>query len=136
MAGSHSRACRSAGRRYGARSSRSPRWATALAAATTRTGVFATVHVPMVHPVFAAKALATVDHVSNGRAGLDIVCGWNPEEFAMFGLELIEERYAQGLEWFDIITRIYTADAPFDHDGKFYQLKNVSGRPRPLQRPR
>jgi alkanesulfonate monooxygenase SsuD/methylene tetrahydromethanopterin reductase-like flavin-dependent oxidoreductase (luciferase family) len=98
--------------------------------------VFATVHVPMVHPVFAAKALATLDHVSNGRAGLNIVCGWNPEEFAMFGLELIEERYAQGLEWFDIMTRIYTAEAPFDYDGKFYQLKNVSGRPRPLQVPR
>ena len=106
-------------------------FATALAGVTERTGVFATVHVPMVHPVFAAKALATLDHVSNGRAGLNIVCGWNPEEFAMFGLELIEERYAQGLEWFDIMTRIYTAEAPFDYDGKFYQLKNVSGRPRP-----
>ena len=81
-------------------------FATALAGVTERTGVFATVHVPMVHPVFAAKALATLDHVSNGRAGLNIVCGWNPEEFAMFGLELIEERYAQGLEWFDIMTRI------------------------------
>jgi alkanesulfonate monooxygenase SsuD/methylene tetrahydromethanopterin reductase-like flavin-dependent oxidoreductase (luciferase family) len=89
-----------------------------------------------VHPVFAAKALATLDHVSYGRAGLNIVCGWNPEEFAMFGLELIEDRYAQGLEWFDIITRIYTSDAPFDHEGKFYRLKNVSGRPRPLQTPR
>jgi dimethylsulfone monooxygenase len=111
-------------------------FATALAGVTERTGVFATVHVPMVHPVFAAKALATLDHVSNGRAGLNIVCGWNPEEFAMFGLELIEERYAQGLEWFDIMTRIYTAEAPFDYDGKFYQLKNVSGRPRPLQVPR
>jgi len=111
-------------------------FATALAAATTRTGVFATVHVPMVHPVFAAKALATLDHTSNGRAGLNIVCGWNPEEFAMFGLELIEDRYAQGLEWFEIIARIYTADAPFDYNGKFYQLKNVSGRPRPLQIPR
>ncbi len=98
--------------------------------------VFATVHVPMVHPVFAAKALATVDHVSNGRAGLNIVCGWNPEEFGMFGLELIEERYAQGLEWFEIMNRIYTADAPFDYDGKFYKLKAVSGKPRPVQQPR
>ncbi len=90
----------------------------------------------MVHPVFAAKALATLDHVSNGRAGLNIVCGWNPEEFAMFGLELIEDRYAQGLEWFDIINRIYTSSEPFDFDGKFYRLKNVSGQPHPLQRPR
>jgi dimethylsulfone monooxygenase len=108
----------------------------ALAGVTRKTGVFATVHVPMVHPVFAAKALATVDHVSNGRAGLNIVCGWNPEEFGMFGLELIEDRYAQGLEWFDIINRIYTSTESFDYDGKFYKLKNVSGKPRPLQSPR
>ena len=103
---------------------------------TQNIAVFATVHVPMVHPVFAAKALTTVDHVSNGRAGLNIVCGWNPEEFGMFGLELIEERYEQGLEWFEIMNRIYTADAPFDYDGKFYKLKAVSGKPRPLQTPR
>ena len=90
----------------------------------------------MVHPVFAAKALATVDHVSNGRAGLNIVCGWNPEEFALFGLPMIEDRYAQGLEWFEIMNRIYTAAEPFDFDGKFYQLKNVSGKPRPVQSPR
>jgi FMNH2-dependent dimethyl sulfone monooxygenase len=110
--------------------------AAALAGVTQRIGVFATVHVPMVHPVYAAKALTTLDHVSNGRAGLNIVCGWNPEEFAMFGLELIEDRYAQGLEWFEIINRIYTSSEPFDFDGQFYKLKNVSGKPRPLQPPR
>ena len=110
--------------------------AAALGAVTQNIAVFATVHVPMVHPVFAAKALTTIDHVSNGRAGLNIVCGWNPEEFGMFGLELIEARYEQGLEWFDIMNRIYTADAPFDYDGKFYKLKAVSGKPRPLQQPR
>jgi dimethylsulfone monooxygenase len=110
--------------------------AAGLAGVTQRIGVLATVHVPMVHPVFAAKALATLDHVSNGRSGLNIVCGWNPEEFALFGLKLIEDRYAQGQEWFDIVNRIYTATEPFDYDGTYYQLKNVSGKPRPLQSPR
>ncbi len=110
--------------------------AVGLAGVTRRTAVLATVHVPMLHPVYAAKSLATLDHISNGRAGLNIVCGWNPEEFALFGLKLIEDRYEQGLEWFDIINRIYTATEPFDYDGKYYQLKNVSGKPRPLQSPR
>lgn len=110
-------------------------YAAGLAAATTRIGVFSTVHVPMVHPVFAAKALSTVDHVSGGRAGLNIVCGWNPEEFGMFGLPMIDNRYDQGLEWFEIISRIYAGET-FDHDGTFYHLKGVSGRPAPLQRPR
>jgi len=111
-------------------------FAAGLAGVTERIALFSTVHVPMAHPVFVAKALATVDHASNGRAGLNIVCGWNPEEFAMFGLELIENRYAQGLEWFEILSRIYTEDDPFDFAGKFYKLEKVSGKPRPLQRPR
>ena len=63
-------------------------FAAGLASATQQIGLFMTVHVPIVHPVYAAKALATVDHISGGRAGLNIVCGWNPDEFAMFGIQL------------------------------------------------
>jgi len=111
-------------------------FAAALAGVTQRIALFSTVHVPMVHPVFAAKALATIDHASNGRSGLNIVCGWNPEEFDAFGLELIEDRYAQGLEWFEILSRIHADTGPFDFTGRFYKLKNVSGRPAPIQRPR
>jgi alkanesulfonate monooxygenase SsuD/methylene tetrahydromethanopterin reductase-like flavin-dependent oxidoreductase (luciferase family) len=111
-------------------------FAAALAGVTRHIALFATVHVPMVHPVFAAKALTTLDHATNGRAGLNIVCGWNPEEFSLFGLDLIDDRYAQGREWFDIISRIYGASAPFDHDGRFFRLKAVSGKPAPLQQPR
>jgi FMNH2-dependent dimethyl sulfone monooxygenase len=109
--------------------------AAALAGVTERIALFATVHVPMVHPVFAAKALATIDHASGGRAGLNIVCGWHPEEFAAFGLPMIEDRYAQGLEWFEILRRIYTEPAPFDFHGRFFDLRGVSGRPKPVQQP-
>ena len=111
-------------------------YAAGLSGVTQRIGLFSTVHVPMVHPVYAAKALAGVDHMSDGRVGLNIVAGWNPDEFAMFGIDPVEERYAQALEWHDIICRIYAAEAPFDYDGRFYKLKGVSGRPRPLQMPR
>ncbi len=110
--------------------------AAALAGVTEHIALFATVHVPMVHPVFAAKALATIDHASRGRAGLNIVCGWNPEEFECFGLQMIDDRYGQGLEWFEIMTRIYTEPEPFDFRGRYYDLRAVSGKPRPLQQPR
>ena len=60
-------------------------------------------HVPLVHPLYAAKALATVDHISQGRAGLNIVCGWNPKEFGMFGTPLVEKGYDQATEWLDIV---------------------------------
>ncbi len=110
--------------------------AAALAGLTEHIALFATVHVPMVHPVFAAKALTTIDHASQGRAGLNIVCGWNPDEFGCFGLEMIEDRYGQGLEWFEILSRIYTEPAPFDFKGQYYDLRGVSGKPGPIQQPR
>ncbi len=111
-------------------------WAAGLAAATRRIGLFMTVHVPLVHPIYAAKALATVDHISGGRAGLNIVCGWNPAEFAMFGIELGADGYARAAEWIDVIERCHGDAQPFDYDGRFYHLKSVVSRPASLQRPR
>ena len=111
-------------------------WAAGLAGATSNIALFMTVHVPLVHPLQAAKALATVDHISGGRAGLNIVCGWNPDEFAMFGQTVGERTYDQAEEWITIIERAYGAAEPFDFDGAFYRLKGVVSRPASLQVPR
>jgi alkanesulfonate monooxygenase SsuD/methylene tetrahydromethanopterin reductase-like flavin-dependent oxidoreductase (luciferase family) len=111
-------------------------WAAGLAALTRRMAIFSTVHVPLVHPIYAAKALATVDHISSGRAGLNIVCGWNPTEFAMFGTVPDERAYDRAAEWIDIVERAYVADEPFDFDGAYYKLKGVVSRPASLQKPR
>ncbi len=111
-------------------------WAAALAAATRDIALFSTVHVPLVHPVYAAKALATVDHVSGGRAGLNIVCGWNAKEFAMFGASAEPRAYDRAREWLTIIERAYAEDEPFDFQGEYYRLKGVVSRPASLQRPR
>ena len=111
-------------------------WAAGLAAATEQIGLFMTVHVPLVHPLYAAKALATVDHISQGRAGLNIVCGWNPKEFGMFGTPLVEKGYDQATEWLEIVERLYASDEPFDHDGTYYRLKQAVSLPASVQRPR
>jgi dimethylsulfone monooxygenase len=111
-------------------------WAAGLAAATEQIGLFMTVHVPLVHPLYAAKALATVDHISQGRAGLNIVCGWNPKEFGMFGTPLVEKGYDQAAEWLDILERLYASDQPFDHEGAYYRLSQAVSLPASVQRPR
>jgi len=98
--------------------------------------IFSTVHVPLVHPVYAAKALATVDHISGGRAGLNIVCGWNPAEFAMFGTTPDERAYERAAEWISIVERAYASDEPFDFDGAYYKLKGVVSKPASIQKPR
>jgi alkanesulfonate monooxygenase SsuD/methylene tetrahydromethanopterin reductase-like flavin-dependent oxidoreductase (luciferase family) len=111
-------------------------WAAGLSALTERIALFMTVHVPLVHPVFAAKALATVDHIGHGRAGLNIVCGWNPGEFAMFGATPVDKPYDQAAEWITVIERAYGAEAPFDFAGAYYDLKGVVSKPAAVQRPR
>ncbi len=108
-------------------------WACGLLAATRRTNVFCTIHVPLNHPVVAAKQMVTADHVGQGRLGLNLVCGWNEDEFQMFGVTKLEHdaRYAQGEEWWSIVKRIWAGDAPFDFEGAHYQLHGVEGSPRP-----
>lgn len=108
-------------------------WAGALLASTRNITVFATVHVPLVHPLFAAKQMATIDHVGGGRFGLNIVCGWNADEFEMFGVAQREhdDRYAYGEEWWDIVRRIWSSETPFDVRGRHFTLGGVIGRPGP-----
>lgn len=110
-------------------------FAAALAGVTRNIALFSTVHVPMVHPVFAAKALATVDQASNGRAGLNVVAGWNPEEFALFGLDKVDAPYDQAAEWIEIVSRLLAGET-FDFDGTYYCLKGAASQPGPVQVPR
>ena len=108
----------------------------ALAALTRHITLCTTVQVPIVPPVFAAKALTTLDHISHGRAALNIVCGYNQPELNMFGITQLDRAYERGREWFDIVMRIYQSDEPFDYHGEFYCLKDVEGAPNPIQQPR
>src|SRR5579875_3371842 len=108
-------------------------WACGLLAATKRITIFATVHAPLVHPVFAAKQFVTADHIGHGRFGLNLVCGWNTDEFDMFGVQQRdhEERYAHGAEWITAIKRMWTEKGPFDFEGRFFHLRNVEAEPKP-----
>ena len=108
----------------------------ALAALTRHITMCTTVQAPIVPPVFAAKALTTLDHISHGRAALNIVCGYNQPELDMFGITQFDRAYERGREWFDILMRVYESDEPFDYDSEFYSLKGVEGAPRPVQQPR
>jgi alkanesulfonate monooxygenase SsuD/methylene tetrahydromethanopterin reductase-like flavin-dependent oxidoreductase (luciferase family) len=108
-------------------------WASGLLAATKRINVFCTVHVPLNHPVVAAKQMATADHIGQGRFGVNLVCGWNEDEFQMFGVTVLEHdtRYEQGEEWWAIVKRIWAGQGPFDFEGTHYRFRGVQGLPRP-----
>ena len=113
--------------------------AAALAALTSHIAIFSTVHVPVVHPIHAAKAMVTIDHVSRGRSGLNIVCGWDPDDLGMFGLPRLthEERYEQGWEWYQIWSKLVVGCRDeFDFDGKFFKnQRGLYAKPGCLQQP-
>jgi FMNH2-dependent dimethyl sulfone monooxygenase len=108
-------------------------FATGMAALTKEIVTFATVHTALIHPVFAAKQVVTIDHAGHGRCGLNVVSGWSHEEFAMFGATLLEHetRYQHTEEWLAIARRIWTEEAPFDFQGSHFDLKGVIAKPRP-----
>lgn len=125
-------------RRDAHRSFESFTWAAGIAAATERIQVFATFHIPVTHPVSAAKQIATVDHIAGGRFAVNVVAGWNEDEFRMFGLEQREhdDRYAVADEWMTFLNRIWAADEEFDFQGRYFQARSVLSEPKPVQRGR
>jgi alkanesulfonate monooxygenase SsuD/methylene tetrahydromethanopterin reductase-like flavin-dependent oxidoreductase (luciferase family) len=109
-------------------------WAAGILAATRNIRAFGTVHVTAINPMVAAKQMVTCDHIGGGRFGLNIICGWYQKEFDMLGIDLDahDRRYELGQEWVDIVTRVWRADEPFDHDGEFFRLRGAVLNPKPV----
>jgi len=111
-------------------------WATAMATQTKHLMVFSTSHVPTMHPIVAAKQGATIDHISEGRWGLNIVCGWFTPEMEMFGVPQMahDTRYRYAGEWIQVIKRLWS-EQHFDHQGEFFKIKDGYMLPKPVQKP-
>ena len=111
-------------------------WAAGLLASTKQISVVTTVHTAANNPVVVAKQVATLDQISHGRAGLNVVAGWNAPEYAALGLALPAEhtaRYAYAQEWLDVVRKLWHADASFDWNGEFFKLTAVHSDPKPLR---
>jgi dimethylsulfone monooxygenase len=112
-------------------------WAAALGALTKTPAIFATSHVPSIHPVMLAKQATTIDHVTNGRFCLNVVNGWYKPEIEMFGGKLLEhsDRYDCAEEWLNIIKLLWTEEKPFDFEGKYYNIPQGMMKLKPIQKP-
>jgi alkanesulfonate monooxygenase SsuD/methylene tetrahydromethanopterin reductase-like flavin-dependent oxidoreductase (luciferase family) len=108
-------------------------WAAGLLAATKHITVFGTVHAPLFNPIIAAKEFVTVDHIGEGRFGINLVVGWNEGEFDMFGVSQRQhdDRYDYAQEWLDVIKRAWTDHDDFDFAGQYLSLKGVRAFPKP-----
>jgi len=112
-------------------------WAAGLAEATENIAIFATSHLPTVHPIVAAKMATTIDRISGGRFGLNLVMGWVTPELAMFGEQRQQEdRYAFGQEWIDYVLQLWGEKGSFEHHGTYFDGVNLESYPKPVQAPR
>ena len=113
-------------------------WASALLASTSRIQIFSTVHVPVFHPVVVAKMGATLDHLSGGRWGINLVSGWSEQEFAMMGVELLphDQRYQRTAAFIEILRGLWTAPpGTFNHESPWYRVHNGYSLPQPPRPP-
>ena len=88
---------------------------------------------PQHHPLQVAKAAATLDVLSNGRALLGVGIGWVDQEFEALGVAGKERAARVG----EAIMAIRAAwqEPPQDFEGKFYRWTGIASSPKPVQRP-
>ena len=85
-------------------------------------------------PVLTAKALATIDVLSNGRLNVGCGVGWMREEFEAIGAPPYDDRGAVGNEYIRAFKELWTADSP-SFEGKYCRFSNISFLPKPVQKP-
>jgi pyrimidine oxygenase len=106
----------------------------ALAEATDRIQLYGSVALPTVHPAITARRAATIDHISQGRFGINLVSGWQKAEYEQMGLwpgdVHYERRYQYAREYVDILKLLWTR-RDVDYDGEFFHLRDCRILPHP-----
>ncbi len=128
----------------------------ALAGATEHIGLVATASTTFDAAYHIARRFASLDHISGGRAGWNIVTTSNPDAALNFGLDehmAHDERYDRAREFYDVVTGLWDsfADDAFirdvdsgiyfdpekmhvlDHKGKYLKVRGPLNIARPVQ---
>ncbi|BBH22463.1 luciferase [Paenibacillus baekrokdamisoli] len=110
-----------------------------LAEATSRVKIYATVHTLLYNPAVAAKMFATLDQISNGRVGMNVVSGSFANEFAQMGMwpEHLDhdQRYDLAKEWIQTVKKLWSEDS-VTFEGEYFKMDDCMSYPKPLQSPR
>jgi FMN-dependent oxidoreductase (nitrilotriacetate monooxygenase family) len=129
----------------------------ALAAVTSHIGIVATANTNFDHPYALARRFASLDHISGGRIGWNIVSSLADGAASSFGIEQPlshAERYARAAEFVDVARSLWDSweDDAFDHadrdsgiylnpddvhtvhhDGRYFHLNTLLDVARPVQ---
>ncbi|PWW43252.1 MULTISPECIES: dimethylsulfone monooxygenase SfnG [Paenibacillus] len=110
--------------------------ASALAVVTDRLKLIAAILPGLWHPGPVAKAITTIDHISKGRAAVNIVSGWFKGEFQGFGEPWLDhnERYRRSEEFIRVLKELWTQEKA-NHQGDFYRIHEAPHKPKPVSLP-
>jgi alkanesulfonate monooxygenase len=107
-----------------------------VAAHTTRLGLLLAHRPGFVAPTLAARQLATLDQLSDGRLAVHIISGGDDAEQRRDGDWLSkDDRYARTDEYVGILKAIWTGQSSVSHHGHFYHFENAATAVRSVQRP-
>ncbi len=105
-----------------------------LAAVTSRIRLFATVPTLVIPPAIAARMCSTIDSISNGRFGLNVITGWQRPEYSQMGLwpgdEYFGRRYEYAAEYVQILRELWTHGVS-NFKGEFFTMEDCKLSPRP-----
>jgi len=108
---------------------------TALACATTRVTCGSLVYsAGYRHPAVLANAMATLDHVANGRVVLGLGAGWLQNEYDVYGMHYGSpgERLRMLNEYIQCVRGLLTQPKT-TFDGAFFHLRDAQCEPKPVQ---
>ena len=105
-----------------------------LAAVTKKIKIYATCPTLVIPPAFAARMCNTIDSISHGRFGLNLITGWQRPEYSQMGLwpgdEHFLDRYDMLGEYAQILRELWAAGVS-DFHGTYYQMDDCRVRPVP-----
>jgi pyrimidine oxygenase len=108
-----------------------------LAAVTTRIQLFATCAVLTMPPPIAARMATTIDSISHGRFGVNIISGWQRREYTQMGIwpgpEHYRRRYEYCAEYVTIMRELWDTGR-CDFKGDFFTMDDCRCSPLPTAR--
>ena len=105
-----------------------------LAAVTEKIKIYATCPTLVIPPAFCARMCNTIDSISHGRFGLNLITGWQRPEYSQMGLwpgdEHFRNRYTMLGEYAHILRELW-ATGVSDFKGEYYQMDDCRVKPLP-----
>ena len=109
-----------------------------LAASTKTMQLYGSVQPLTFNPAVLAKMATTIDDISGGRFGINIVAGWAKQEYDQLGVwpgdEFFDYRYDYAEEWVTIVKSLWTTGECTFH-GKFFDIEDCQSLPMPRRVP-